>query len=414
VSAQNALLVDLQGTPANNTNVFLYNGKLTVTLAGASGNPGRVTEGAAEALVNGYEVTVAIPTGENFAVNQYHVNQAIKAAINDNAVMSKLLVAEDGPMNTLVIKSLIDGEFTATDLKIDIEQPLAVNDPVAAAVVTAYQKFTHDSGADAGDVITANLASAVTLNAVDGIDVPKLAQFQFLDNNNNLITADYTGQDAIGMTDNTIELGLGDDVVVLSSNLAEDLTPEAYFASSETLVFKGYGLGKDTVVNFVDSTGPAGAIDKLDFTSYLTGKESSSGSVTSQTTIDVTLNDPVGAVEANSVTVLDSIDFTPTDTFAGLTAAKLLAALNTTTSYANIVDGTLDAENNYGADALVGGVGKAVVLIENDENEGEYAMFELTFNGAHATETDFTAAQLIGVVDFGATITLDAAQLIGS
>jgi len=372
-----------------------------------------VTEGAAEALVNGYEVTVAIPTGENFAVNQYHVNQAIKAAINDNAVMSKLLVAEDGPMNTLVIKSLIDGEFTATDLKIDIEQPLAVNDPVAAAVVTAYQKFTHDSGADAGDVITANLASAVTLNAVDGIDVPKLAQFQFLDNNNNLITADYTGQDAIGMTDNTIELGLGDDVVVLSSNVFEDVTPEAYFASSETLVFKGYGLGKDTVVNFVDSTGPAGAIDKLDFTSYLTGKVSSSGSVVSQTTIPVTLNAD-GEVNANEVTVLLGT-FDATDTFAGLTAAKFLSAINTATAYAGITDATLQADNSVAANDLVGGIGKGVVLVENNLNRGEYAVFELTFNGAAAAaETDFTAAQLIGVVDFGNTLTLDAAQLIGS
>jgi hypothetical protein len=135
--------------------------------------------------------------------------------------------------------------------------------------------------------------------------------------------------------------------------------------------------------------------------------------VNSQQAIAVTLNNNA-TVEANSVTVLTG-SFTTTDTFAGLTAAKLLSALNTATGYAGIVDGTLDAEHNLSANALVGGIGKAVVLIENDLNDGEYAVFELTFNGAHATETDFTAAQLIGVVDFGDSVTLTApANLIGA
>lgn len=398
VSAANADLNDLQGIPANNANVFLYGGKLTVTLSGPSANLGRVTQGDAVALSNGFEVTVNIPTGENFAVNQYYVNQAIKAAINDNAVLSKLLVAEDGPMNTLRIDSLIDGEFDSEDLEISITQPLIDAASVPAAVLTAFQKFTHDSGATAAQAWNENADSVLTLTAVNGVGVPVLA---------------VNGSDADGMTDNTIELGLGDDVVVLSSSVFEDVTPEAYFASSETLVFKGYGLGKDTVVNFVDSTGPAGAIDKLDFTSYLTGKVSSSGSVVSQTTIPVTLNAD-GEVNANEVTVLLGT-FDATDTFAGLTAAKFLSAINTATAYAGITDATLQADNSVAANDLVGGIGKGVVLVENNLNRGEYAVFELTFNGAAAAaETDFTAAQLIGVVDFGNTLTLDAAQLIGS
>ena len=51
------------------------------------------------------------------------------------------------------------------------------------------------------------------------------------------------------------------------------------------------------------------------------------------------------------------------------------------------------------------GVGKAVVLVQNNGNEGEYLAFELSFN-ATATNTtkDFTAAQLIGTVDFGNSV----------
>jgi hypothetical protein len=52
-----------------------------------------------------------------------------------------------------------------------------------------------------------------------------------------------------------------------------------------------------------------------------------------------------------------------------------------------------------------GTIGKAVVMVENDDNLGEYAIFELTWNNvATNTTRDFTAATLIGVVDFGNSI----------
>jgi len=251
--------------------------------------------------------------------------------------------------------------------------------------------------------------SVAVLNAVEGVGTPKLGQEQvFLGP-----LVDITGADGFAETDNSIELGLGDDVAVLSTSAL----------SSETLVFKGYGLGKDTVVNFTDSTSlVATEIDKLDFTSYLTSKNSESGSVASQVTWDVTLNADA-AVDVNSVTVLTGA-FTTTDTFAGLTASKLLAAINSTNSgsadYAGIVAGTLNANTGYtttaGALNLVGGAGKAVVLVENNLNDGEYAVFELAFNGIAATNTtaDFSTAQLIGVVDFGDNVVLNDAQLIGS
>lgn len=404
VSAVAPTLGDLQGVAANNVPVYLYNGELTVTFSGASvnaalGAAGGVTTGAAVANDNGFEVKVAIPTGDNLTVTQYQLNQAIKTAINSDAVLSKLLKAEDGPMNTLVVTSKVDGEFANTDIDLVVTSKVAAVADVSDAALTAYQKFAKDSTADKQDV-------------VDAINTVVTGSLAVLNGRVNTALA-AGGADGIAETDNTIELGAGNDLAVLSTSVL----------SSETLVFKGYDLGKDTVLNFVDSTSAtATAIDKLDFTSYLTGKFSNSGSVNSQEAIAVTLNGNSG-VEANSVTVLTGA-FTTTDTFAGLTAARLLAAINSTNTgsanYAGIDAGDLDAVTTYTssgvATTLVGGVGKAVVMVENDLNDGEYAVFELTFNGTTTNTTaDFSAAQLIGVVDFGDAVTLTApANLIGA
>jgi len=103
-------------------------------------------------------------------------------------------------------------------------------------------------------------------------------------------------------------------------------------------------------------------------------------------------------------------DATSGKSFAGLTADKLKAAINTTgnVAYSTIItDATLNAANALPATAVVGGIGKAVVMIENNQNEGEYAVFELTWNAAHATSTDFTEVKSIGVFDFGASVVFD-------
>ena len=184
--------------------------------------------------------------------------------------------------------------------------------------------------------------------------------------------------------------------------------------SNEKLVFAGYNQGKDSIINFSE-TGANN--DTLDFTSYLNGKSSASGSVDSQVRILTSLNGDAN-VEANSVTVLNGTFNTTTAKFADLSAAKLLAAVNSTNTgsldFAGITAGTLNAVTSYvgsgAGTSLVGGVGKAVVMVQNNLNEGEYAVFELTFNGLAANTTaDFSAAEMIGVVDFGNTLTPAAA-----
>ncbi len=603
---------------------FLVGGKVTVSFApgataggGVTGGPGApAADAVSTAYANGFEVVVDIPTGANYAVTQYHINQAIKAAINGDAVLSKLLVAEDGPASTLNITSKIDGVFAANDLEIVVSSSQGAT--VAADVLAAYKAFAKNSAATAADVLAANTATVAAVNTVSGVGVDRGALAQTggstvtqaitvltegaaggagtpgsfetatytiagglaqgatviingltvtggvggataaqleaalesgATSGTALVTGSYAagyvtqpgaagtvvyaattvgnkatnltaggtaglatgalnvvdGIDAVapsvaavesvsvkfsgagaaggetitwlataggatsvfalaaGATpatmaaqfvanfvagpdfasaavsatdptvviltgaatapvpnftsaafsttatntfsngsistaesDNTIDLGAGNDVAVLGTGAN----------SNDTIVFTGYNLGKNTIVNFEDTT--VASRDLLDFNAYLNGKSSASGSVESQREIDITLNADAN-VEANSVTVLNGV-FTTTDTFAGLTAEKLLAAVNNTNTgannYAGITSTTLDAVTSYTANTLVGGVGKAVVLVQNNGNEGEYLAFELSFNATTTNTTkDFTAAQLIGTVDFGNEVT---------
>lgn len=399
-----AVGTDLLGVAANATPVFMAGGKLTVIWSGAgiAGQPigggvmgdsvtGSISAIGAKSYTNGLEVTVDIPTGENYAVTQYHINQAIKDAINNDPVLNKLLKAYDGPTTSLVIESLVDGANVASDLKIT-----AWNSNVYTAtdtqVLSAYHNFTHNSLAVIGDVSTAIAANITAINLRDGMvnDATPAPQF-------------HAGTNSAFTTDNIIDLGAGQDVLVLSTSPA----------ANEVVKFTAASGVNATVVNFstgaVDNTDGG---DQLDFTAYLTSKISSSGSTASQARVATSLNgDPT--VEVNSVTILDSITFTGAKTFAGLTGDNFKAAINSTNTgtadYANIGAATLDAANNYpasGAGVLVNNLGKAVVMVENDANKGEYKVFEMTFKGQTGTNAtgDFDTVTLIGTVDFGASL----------
>lgn len=430
-------------------------------------------------------------------VTALQLNQAIKNAINNDAVLSKLLVAKDGPSNTLVITSLIDGVFAADDLAMVVSSTAATATQ-ESSVLTAYKTFTKNVNAVIADANTASAAAVVALNALNGVNgsllatTTAVAEVQTLtftgtengtgtnvtiastsiggnivvavDNmtadqaadavklaidavgtiNGNAVTTSVTGgvltinytvaagnvtdivvtpngatngitvveavvtqgaslgaidgENSTVASDNTVTLGAGDDVAVLSTS----------GQSNDTLVFSG-SFGKDTIVNFVDGAG-AGA-DKLDFTAYLTTQKLVTG-LTS--TIAVNLNaDNTAAVDANSVTILttfaqgngtDGIAGTADDhTFAGLTADNLLSSIKadalTTNDYANLVDATFNASALPAG--IIGATYKSIVMIENDKNDGEYKVFELTANG-----TDFTAATLVGTIDFGDSLTL--------
>lgn len=108
------------------------------------------TAGAKVAVTfKGFTTAVAVDVAKS-ADNQssdLQINQAIKAAINNDAVLSKLLVAEDGPANTLVVTSLIDGAQVVTDLKVDVQKSGAAiaYDPVLAVVGSASTNVSDNT-----------------------------------------------------------------------------------------------------------------------------------------------------------------------------------------------------------------------------------------------------------------------------
>lgn len=391
---------DLIGNGAGGSN--LMNGiKLTVTYSGANttGDSG-VTSAVAAAATNGFESTVTINTSNKLG-NNNTVNQAIKEAINGDAVLSKLLVATDGPADSLVIKSLVDGTYVLGDLAITMTAPTtaaltAMSSTELNSLQTALNDLNNTSGvASSVAGVKAGLDAAVIAQtsaaaAIDGTTGTL----------NELLLAQKGGADIVGAastsdSDNAITLGAGDDVAVLGTD----------DSSNDTLVFAG-AFGNDTIFNFTQNNA-SNAVDFLSFGSYLDGKTSVSGSAASQVAVaNAGTVHAVGGTNAlgeDDISVINDFAAAGTKTWANLTADALLNAIKTTGSvaHAGIVANTLNVDATHLAN-FVGTTQKNIVLIENDNNDGEYKVFELT---ASQTTDEFTAAVLVGTIDLGNTLT---------
>ena len=200
-----------------------------------------------KAVVNfqGFEVKVAI-ADQNGRATDLDINQAIKAAVNDNAVLNKLLVATDGPANTLVITSLIDGSQVG-ELAVTLEAP-AAKDIMPGDVQKLMGWYSGVTGAPAATDAAGFAAYFAGVAAQFNNAATNTTYLQVLDIN---------GADSLHTSDNTITGGAGDDVLVLGTGLN----------SNDTVKFEGFDNGKDTIVNF-DADGASPGRDNLDFTSY--------------------------------------------------------------------------------------------------------------------------------------------------
>jgi hypothetical protein len=412
VNTQNTAFDDLRGnaaglssgqtTPAgNDIPAVLYGAQLTVTLAGASLG-GAVTSAAADSFDNGFEGIINLNDilGDRVFGDQRDINAAIAQVVNNHKVLSKLLVAENGPDNSLVIRSQVDGQFEADDLQITLS-PAGVSgmsDSAKGRLESAIREESNDSNFDGTD---ANLqavlnGSTSAAHGINGIGTGGGVQADTY--TGTASTADNTG--------NEINAGSGGDVIVLSTN----------DVSNETIVFED-NFDRNTVVNF-DADGTSTGADTLDFTAYLGNEEfQGSTSAESRDTFPTTGVNGGTTVTANNVITIN--DFAAgtgnaaDETWGGLTAENLLAAIQNgnNAGYGSIVDGTLDVSANV-AD-LVGNTVKSVVMIENDNNAGEYKVFELTGSGVNDANTanEFTDASLVGIVDFGNEIDASAVNL---
>lgn len=243
-----------------NDSYNLYRGNLVVTFKGIP-SAGIVIDSA------------------NYKTSDLQINQAIKAAINNDATLNKLLVAEDGPANSLVVRSLIDGFMTAADLGVAITAPTSLSATEVSAAGLAYGIAAPTDVAvlaamNASLLVYAangdyNTAMATTGPAVDNFDaagnlvgtlVGGVAAVGdgVVDSNTQI-----TGVASVATTDNLIMPGVGNDVVVLSTTEGVNALTglfDSVTSSNETIRY-GAGFGNDVVVNFT----PATTISTIDF-----------------------------------------------------------------------------------------------------------------------------------------------------
>jgi hypothetical protein len=177
--------------------------------------------------------TVDVPN-TGFRTSDLQINQAIKDAINNNAVLNKLISAADGPANTLVITSLIDGVMSNANFGVALTLPA-----LAGIVDVAGAAAVYGTASTAEAVLAAMQAALTTFNTkADYVD--QLAETGAFGGNTQV-----TGAASTTTSDNTITPGDGNDVTVLGTTVGV----EALLSSNDRVVF-GAAFGNDTVVHF--------------------------------------------------------------------------------------------------------------------------------------------------------------------
>jgi hypothetical protein len=429
----------------------LYNAQLTVSFAGI-------------------EATVDVETDAagNFIADQMTINSAIIDAIESNEELNRLLDTQlNEGTQQLSVTSTVGG---ANSLAIALYQPKIAGegaDPAAGEVSlnagdsTAVAQGLIDTGAVANSEAVDTTAEIIdALNDIGGsIDQSGAGdQGTYAYINNDVVLGDAgqtdTGTDIFDTSDDlyqaynvggsvdagtdfnfsTIDLGTGEDTVVMHSN----------DGSANILRIDGQ-FGKATVVNLhdvpTDQVGNNGYQDvgnhALEF-SFLDNEVDPSDNNNNQSVTDlgVTVNVVAGAESfgnsgsnpavtnsndavANSVNLIRFSEAAADDeTFANLDAATLVSALNgdydpngdgTADAYGNLDNNLLNAVGNAN---LVGTTQKHIIMVENDLNEGEYKVFQVTStleDDGTVADGAFTSATEIGTLDFGASVNLNVA-----
>ncbi|MDN3524167.1 DUF4214 domain-containing protein [Halomonas sabkhae] len=247
---------------------------------------------------------VDVPSS-NGEISTLQVNQAIKDAVNNNHVLSNLIEASDGDGNILNIESLID-DNNLDQLAVSFRDQ---NDNNPSDLTGIEDIYSADAAAQGGPGVASTAES-----------------------------------------DNTIDAGAGNDVVVLGTGSE----------SNDTLLLSD-SFGRDAVVNF--TAGEGAGHDILDFTSYAVNN----GTVGNDLDVD-----------NNEVNVLD---FAAGDYGNGVSFANLSA---------QDVQGAISGVENGRVDSIV--------MVENGDS-GVYKAFDVN---STANSTDATAT-MIGTLDFGAS-----------
>jgi len=352
-------------TTASGTNGTVINGidfldgrEVQVTLGLPGTNP-------ANQFTDGLEVIATVEASNGLLTTERDLNNAVAAAINTDPVLNKLATAEVLSTGALVVTYKIDGLTGGGDAIVEIEvlsdAATDLTPGEATQLLKAVQEAYSDSEIDAADITAAYDSIQNTFTTVD-------------------VTTAGTVSGTTGV--NTVNGGLGNDVIVLSAEGG---------ALIDTVKFDAGQFGNDTIVHFTD--GAAG--DVLDFSAWLNNKENltASNSVDSQSDVAITLDagGVANAITAGEVTVVDWNTLGTAATFDNMTDAQVLAALTTAGGF------------TVGINANLVGTTQNSLLVVQDKggataNEGEYKVYQVVSDNVNAE--GFTSATLVGSVDF--------------
>ncbi len=257
---------------------------------------------------DGYKTAnVEIPTttAMSFVTTDLQINQTIKAAINSDPVLSKLLVAQDGPANTLVITSLIDGVYGAGDISISITPPTeaqikSVIDGNSGITLAHIYNIQNKVVVPATSNISVYLPAGVTVTNASIAGAQVAANYTGAVNLANDGVNDITGRNSVTTSDNVINagvasVGLSSDVVVLGTTIGA--TEQA--SSNETVVLSK-AFGKQVLVHF-DATTSAGH-DTINFDFF--GSAVKYNQVASTSSYDVRVQSSVSAPNDGNLHVI--------------------------------------------------------------------------------------------------------------
>ncbi len=330
------------GTTTSN-GVFVFNtfDQANAIANGAARNVSDLRSGANDSY-NFYKGTVTVAfkglaaaaitlaNATTYKTTDLEINQAIKTAINTDAVLSKLLVAQDGPGNTLVVTSLIDGVMSTADLTVTFAAP-------AASTVFSGAEITGMAAAYANPLITTN-ALALTAASV----LPSAGRTDY----NTAMGQDLNGANIVGAaststSDNFVTPGAGNDVIVLGTTVGVDVA-----RSSNEVVTLTAGFGDDTVVNFATAGNGADHISVASFLNAGAPVVFNALNIGANS-VGVVLEDAVvGSATANNTLALVTALVRAADTVVQTTASKavFIVVKGTVGTVYSITNGTAIAD----------------------------------------------------------------------
>jgi hypothetical protein len=201
-----------------------------------------------------YDVTVEIPfssldvtSSGDVRVREQELNQAVKEAVNGDAILSNLLEAADGPGNSLIVYSKTDGDHVAEDFDLAFTALSINGDPVDLDSQDLTDGIPEGYATDGGNFI--NLGSASEVES------------------DNTITVAADGDMDVFVLSTSDE---SDDQPELNGGFEDDNATDLNGASNEVLEITVGNFGRDTVLNFDagddDEEGEVdGAEDVFDF-----------------------------------------------------------------------------------------------------------------------------------------------------